>query len=175
MNTIDWTKQHCGVIQGEYSDVMRLMPDLRELLETFPEVPEDFIWDIKVHMLMPNQYPCIPNWHRDMIPRGEDLKEDESKIDDTKPMYLWLSNTPLTKFKTSEGEEYEMLPQKWHKFTQRDWHCGQMSDKFQWRGLIRASHKDLGVNSKTVNNPFGNKETLRRHTQVYVDANNFKW
>ena len=172
---IDWTKQHCGVIQGEYSDLIELMPDLTELLRTFPENPTDFIWDVKVHMLMPNQYPCIPNWHRDMIPRDENMKEDESRIDDTKPMYLWLSNGPLTIFKDEFGEEFLVEAKKWKKFTQRDWHCGQISDKFQWRGLIRACHKDLGIADKKVNNPFGNKNPLRRHTQVYLDANNFKW
>lgn len=172
---IDWTKQHCGIIQGEYSDVIKFMPDLKNLLETFPENPTDFIWDVKVHMLMPNQFPCIPNWHRDMVPRDENMKEDDSKIDDTKPMYLWISNGPLTIFKDEFGEEFLVEPKTWKRFTQRDWHCGQVSDKFQWRGLIRACHKDLGISDKKVNNPFENKNPLRRHTQVYLDANNFKW
>lgn len=44
MKEIDWSKQHCGVIQGEYSDVIELMPDLKELMDTFPENPNDFIW-----------------------------------------------------------------------------------------------------------------------------------
>lgn len=43
MTNINWSKQHNGVIQGEYSDVLRLMPDLKELLETFPDNPNDFI------------------------------------------------------------------------------------------------------------------------------------
>ena len=175
MGEINWSKQHNGVIQGEYSDVLRLMPDLKELLETFPDNPNDFIWDVKVHMLMPNQFPCIPNWHRDMVSRDENLKEDETKIDESKPMYLWLSGAPLTLFKDEQGNEYEMKASVWKRFTQRDWHRGQVSKDFTWRGLIRACHKDLGINSKSVNNPFGNKEPLRRHTQVYVDANNFKW
>ncbi|WP_336704436.1 hypothetical protein [Chryseobacterium indologenes] len=175
MENINWKKQHCGVIQGEYTDVLELMPDLAELLKSFPENLNDFIWDVKVHMLMPNQYPCIPNWHRDMIPRDSDLKEDESKIDESKPMYLWLSNAPLTIFKDQYGEEYEVEAGKWHRFTQRDWHCGQPAKEFTWRGLIRACHKDLGINSKTVNNPFENKSVLRRHSQVYLDAGNFKW
>lgn len=172
---IDWKKQHCGVIQGEYSDVIALMPDLKGVLETFPENPSDFIWDVKVHMLMPNQFPCIPNWHRDMIPRDENMKEDESKIDESKPMYLWLSGAPFTIFKDEFGEDYQMEANKWKRFTQRDWHCGQMAIEFTWRGLIRACHKDLGISSKTVNNPFGNKDVLRRHSQVYLDAGNFKW
>ncbi|WP_430611530.1 hypothetical protein [Flavobacterium sp. JP2137] len=175
MKKINWQSQHCGIIHGEYSDIIEYMPDLKEPLSTFPENPNDFIWDVKVHMLMPNQYPCIPNWHRDMIPRDENLKEDETLIDDTKPMYLWLSNSPLTIFKTKDGQEFEIIPEQWHRFTQRDWHKGQMATDFCWRGLIRACHKDLGINSTTVNNPFSNRNPLRRHTQVYLDASNFKW
>lgn len=172
---VDLTKQHCGIIQGTVQDVLTHMPDLSEIIRTFPEDPTNFIWDVKVHMLMPNQYPCIPNWHRDMVPRDENLKEDESKIDVTKPMYLWLSNAPLTKFKNPNGTEYEVAPQEWHKFTQSDWHCGQPSEEFTWRLLIRACHRDLDISNKKVNNPFGNKSVLRRHSQVYVDASNFKW
>lgn len=172
---IKWENQHCGVIQGECSDVLKLMPDLKGLLETFPDNPEDYIWDVKVHMLFPNQFPCIPNWHRDMIPRDENMKEDESKITPEYPMYLWLSGAPLTKFRNEEGKEFEVVPQEWFKFTQLDWHCGQPSTEFVWRGLVRACHKKLGISNKNVNNPFGRKEVLRRHTQVYLDANNFKW
>lgn len=45
------------------------MPDLHEVLNTFPDEPTVFTWDVKIHMLMPNQYPCIPNWHFDNVPR----------------------------------------------------------------------------------------------------------
>ena len=175
MKNIDWSKQHNGVIQGEYNDVIRLMPDLEELLKTFPKNPEDYIWDVKVHMLMPGQFPCIPNWHRDMVPRDEYGKEDESKINTDNDMWLWLSNAPLTLFRDSQGKEYEMKPNQWKRFTQKDFHCGQKSTEFTWRGLIRASHKNLMIRDENVNNPFKNKDVLRRHSQVYLDASNFKW
>ena len=64
---IDWSKQHCGVHQATAVETIVSMPDLGQLIATFPEDPTDFTWDVKVHMLMPNQYPCIPNWHFDNI------------------------------------------------------------------------------------------------------------
>lgn len=173
---IIWSNQHCGVHQATFDELVELMPDLKELINTFPEDPNDFIWDVKVHMLMPGQYPCIPNWHRDMVPRDASGKEDESKITPEYPMYLWLSGGPLTEFRFGGLEHgYHIDPQKWHKFTQLDWHRGLPSDVFCWRGLIRATHKKLNISSKHVNNPFGRKSALRRHCQVYLDASNYIW
>jgi hypothetical protein len=54
---VDWSKQHNGVHQAEYNQLIDLMPDLSEIMKSFPENPNDFIWDVKVHMLMPGQYP----------------------------------------------------------------------------------------------------------------------
>lgn len=173
MKNINWSKQHCGVIHSSYGEMIELMPDLEELIDTFPRDPTFYLWDVKVHMLMPGQYPCIPNWHRDMVPRVNG-KEDDSLIDTTKDMYLWLSGGPLTEFRDGV-DTYLIEPEKWHRFTQDDWHRGHPSKNFTWRGLIRATHIDLQINSENVNNPFKNKNPLRRHSQVYVDANNFNW
>jgi len=187
MDTINWSNQHCGVHQGTIIDVLELMPDLKEILKTFPDNPANFTWDVKVHMLMPGQYPCIPNWHRDMVPRNPMGKEDASKIQVDKPMYLWLSNGPLTEFMKNrqgvvkngvddfKGETYFVEPKTWHRFTQVDYHRGHPAKDFTWRGLIRATHNDLNITDKSVNNPFGKHSALRRHCQVYLDANNFNW
>ena len=32
---------------------------------------EDFVFDSRVHMLMPGWFPCIPGFHHDDVPRGE--------------------------------------------------------------------------------------------------------
>ena len=69
MKQITWSEQHCGVHHAPYSEVRKHMPDLIEVLETFPDDPDLFTWDVKVHMLMPNQYPCIPHWHCDNVYR----------------------------------------------------------------------------------------------------------
>lgn len=166
-NQVDWTRQHCGVHQATYEQLVMLMPDLKELLKSFPEDVNDFTWDVKVHMLMPNQYPCIPNWHFDNVPRVNN-KQDFDLVKPEKPMYLWLSGAPLTEFRKG-GKTWSVEPRKWVRFTQKDEHRGTMSEDFTWRGFIRATHKDISP----MNRKGG--DAMRRHCQVYLDANNFSW
>lgn len=164
---VDWTKQHNGVHQASFEQLVELMPDLTELLGTFPEDPRDFIWDVKVHMLMPGQFPCIPNWHYDNVPRVNN-KQDFDKVRPDLPMYLWLSGAPLTEFR-KKGETWSISPQTWVKFNQTDEHRGTMSTEFTWRGFIRATHKGIAPANRVGNDP------TRRHSQVYLDSNNFSW
>lgn len=168
MDEIEWNKQHCGVHQATFEQLVELMPDLACIEDTFPEDVNDFTWDVKVHMLMPEQFPCIPNWHYDNVPRVNG-KQDFSKCDYTKPMYLWLSGEPLTEFDVLDGDSFKIKPQTWVKFNQGDMHRGTASKEFTWRGFIRASHRDILPANKNGLNP------LRRHSQVYLDSNNFTW
>lgn len=161
MADIDWSKQHCGVHQATISQVIYLMPDLKELLSTFPDDPHNFTWDVKVHMLMPNQYPCIPNWHVDNVPRENGIQRYD-RIRPELPMYCWISGPPLTQFKHGF-----ITPKVWHRFNQQDEHRGTMSGDFVWRGFIRASHKDII--------PAKSGDHLRRHCQVYLDAATYQW
>jgi hypothetical protein len=156
--------QHCGVHQATYREAVELMPDLIHILDTFPEYVDNFIWDVKVHMLMPNQYPCIPNWHFDNVPRVNN-KQDFEKVKPNSPMYLWISNAPLTEFRDGR----EIIPQTWMRFTQEDEHRGSISRKFCWRMFIRATHKNISPTNKSVS------DKLRRHSQVYLDSSNFAW
>lgn len=157
---IKWEEQHCGVHQAPISAVVDLMPDLAELLSTFPENPDEFTWDIKVHMLMPRQYPCIPNWHCDFVPRQNGVKIPLPE--NLAPMYLWISGPPLTQFRDGYLEAG-----RWHMFTQKDEHRGTPSGDFCWRGFIRAAHKDI-VKPKPNN-------WIRRHCQVYLDPKDYQW
>jgi|SRR5689334_1355221 len=158
---IDWTKQHCGVHQATFEKMLELMPDLKEIVSTFPDVPTDFTWDVKVHMLMPRQYPCIPHWHTDNVPRIDGVQRFEL-IRADRPMYMWISGAPLTQFKHGY-----ILPQRWIRFTQVDEHRGTAASEFCWRAFIRATHKDI-LPPKVGDN-------LRRHCQVYVDENTCQW
>lgn len=165
---IDWSKQHCGIHQGDAWDLLSLMPEVHSFVfDTFPEDMNDFIFDVKVHMLMPGQYPCIPNWHYDNVPRVNN-KQDFDLVRPDLPMYLWVSNAPLTEFRKN-GESWFVEPEKWYRFTQEDEHRGTVSNNFCWRGFIRATHKDIYVTRPKGINP------LRRHSQVYLDASNFSW
>lgn len=161
MITIDWSKSHCGVHQAPIEVVRELMPELDDILVTFPDVWRDFTWDVKVHMLMPRQYPCIPHWHCDNVPRVGGVQRFNLVQADL-PMYLWLSGGPLTQFKHGY-----VLPQKWVRFTQLDEHRGTPAQEFGWRCFIRATH--VGIQAPKEG-PW-----LRRHCQVYLDADMYQW
>ena len=167
MNNINWSLQHPGVHQATLQQLIELMPDLHELINTFPENPNDFVWDVKVHMLMPGQWPCIPNWHYDNIPRVNN-RQDFDLVRYDLPMYLWVSGNPLTEFKDGE-KTYFIEQETWTRFTQKDLHRGTMSNDFTWRGFIRATHKGIKPTNQAGHDP------LRRHSQVYLDVNNFSW
>lgn len=158
---IDWSKQHCGVHHAPYREMIRLMPDIEEVMIDFPDNVNEFTFDVKVHMLMPRQYPCIPNWHTDNVPRVNGIQRFDLCIPES-PMYLWISGHPLTQFKHGYVE-----PKKWVRFNQIDEHRGTPSSDFCWRGFIRATHHDILKPKK--------EDFLRRHCQVYLNAETFQW
>tara|TARA_R110000772_G_scaffold54130_1_gene123580 strand:- start:81633 stop:82154 length:522 start_codon:yes stop_codon:yes gene_type:complete len=168
----DWSKSHNGVMLCSFEKTIELMPEVEEILEglypilEFPK--EEYFVDVKIHMLMPKQYPCIPNWHRDFVPRDENMERDFRAITGEK-MYMWLSGTPLTEYKTTEGVDYLKGAQEWHTFTQNDLHRGTLCTEHTWRCFIR-------VIPKKFVHPFAlNVGQLRRHTQVYLDSKKFNW
>lgn len=158
---IDWSKQHCGVHQAPFMEMLKLMPDLRHIVKDFPDNPDDFTWDVKVHMLMPNQFPCIPHWHCDNVPRINGIQQFNLTRPEL-PMYIWLSGAPLTQFKHGF-----LTPGKWHRFNQCDEHRGIAASEFLWRGFIRATHKDIL--------PARDGDWKRVHCQVYVDSQTCQW
>jgi hypothetical protein len=158
---IDWSKQHCGVHQATAEKVIELMPDVKEVFDTFPDDLSKFTFDVKVHMLFPRQLPCMPGWHTDFVPRENGIQRfDQCMLD--RPMYVWVSGPPLTEFKHGF-----LQAGKWHRFNQADEHRGCPSDNFTWRAFIRGIHTDI-LKPK-------NGDWLRRHTQVYILDNNYQW
>ncbi len=158
---IDWSKQHCGVHQAPYLKLVELMPDIEPILDTFPDEHQLFTWDVKVHMLMPRQFPCIPNWHCDNVPRLYGIQRFDLIKPDL-PMYMWISGAPLTQFKHGY-----LSPNKWHRFNQQDEHRGTAAGDFTWRGFIRATHS--GIQKPRY------ADWLRRHCQVYLDSETYQW
>lgn len=161
MKEIDWSKQHCGVHHAPLESLIELMPDILPIMSNFPDNLNDFTYDVKVHMLMPRQYPCIPNWHTDNVPRINGVQRFDL-IKPELPMYIWVSGAPLTQFKHGY-----LLPKVWHRFTQLDEHRGTPASEFCWRGFVRATHKEI-LPPKDGNH-------LRRHSQVYLDAETYQW
>lgn len=169
---IDWSKQNCGVMLCTFDKTVEYMPDVEGLLNELKptlDLPEDeYLVDVKVHMLMPKQFPCIPNWHRDFLPRDENLKRNPRGVTGEK-MYMWISGEPLTLYRDSSGKEYEKPANKWSSFTQNDLHRGQECAIHTWRGFIRVIPKKF-VHGHTTN--IGER---RIHTQVYLNSNKFSW
>ncbi len=166
---IDWSKSHNGVMLCTLEQTKELMPEVMPLLNELEleESWEHYLIDVKVHMLMPQQYPCIPNWHFDFLPRDSYGERTEGAKSERK-MYMWLSAAPLTLYKDSSGE-FTKPAQQWHSFTQHDLHRGQMSEDHVWRCFIRVIPKSF-VHETTIN--MGQQ---RRHIQVYADSRKFKW
>lgn len=170
---IDWSKSHNGLMLCTYQQAQELMPEvlpiLDELTDQLESTWDDYLVDVKIHMLMPKLFPCIPNWHYDFLPRDENGKRIQAQVSDSK-MYMWLSGTPLTLYKDRvTGEEYTKPAKQWHSFTQSDLHRGQVSEEHTWRCFIRVIPK------KFVHPSTKNVGEVRRHIQVYGDSSKFRW
>jgi len=179
MNNIDWSKSIGGVILCTFSKTMAIMPEVIPVLDSliFSGRMEydisNYLVDVKVHMLMPGQYPCIPNWHQDFVPR-EKAKGDTPGIKEFdritgEPMFLWVSGEPETEWKNEEDIDFfTSKGYKWAQFTQNDPHRGTCSREHTWRCFIRVIPRKFAHGFQ-----IGGAE--RRHTQVYLDANAFSW
>ena len=169
---MDWSKSHNGIMLCSIEQTRELMPEVMpmidELVPFLEHSPDDYAVDVKVHMLMPGQYPCIPNWHLDFVPRDENKKKLPGKITGDK-MYLWCSGAPYTEFKEAP-KKIDTGNYKWVEFTQKDAHRGIKSDIFTWRCFIRLIPKWF-IHPGTLN-----VGCIRRHSQVYIDnPNSFSW
>ena len=170
---IDWSKSHCGVMLCSFEQTKTMMPEVSDILdELIPQLEspvEEYLVDVKVHMLMKDQYPCIPNWHYDFMPRDENGERIPHQATDEK-MYMWLSGAPLTEYKDRDTKEVFTKPaQQWHSFTQKDLHRGSVSEGHTWRCFIRVIPKHF---VHTITKNVGEQ---RRHCQVYLDSNKFRW
>lgn len=167
---IDWTKSHCGVLLCTFDQTEQLMPEVIPILRDLSDSPEfwkDKLIDVKVHMLMPKQFPCIPNWHCDFLPRDEHGNRIKGKPSG-ELMYAWISGGPLTEFRDREGS-YFIEPQEWHAFTQSDSHRGTMSTMHTWRCFVRVIPAHFAHTNSI------NSGQIRRHCQVYLNAGKFRW
>lgn len=178
-NVLEFIKEFgCGVrkatldeLQLVYTGDPYFSNELPKYVEkSLPANPHHYVYDVKVHMLKAGMYPCIPNWHRDLVPRVDGI-ENESLINPNHTMYLWVSGDPLTEFKDGR----EVKPCTWVPFTQNDWHRGTpCQEKDTWRMFIRAIPIEMIKENEAIQGkPF--KKGLVRHSQVYVDANTIVW
>lgn len=161
-------KLTCGLYACPLDEAPRLMNGLDELLNELPNAvtwyPSRWVIDVKVHMLMPGQWPCIPNWHTDFCPRDESGRRQPERRDGAYKMYLWLSGPPYTEF--LDGREIE--PRKWMVFDQFDIHRGVAATEHCWRMFMRVAPVEIAPSVPP-------QMWKRIHTQVYLDAANFQW
>jgi hypothetical protein len=139
----------CGLFRCGLKDAFIKLPELSCLYKTSPvEISNDWQIDIKIHMLMRGQYPCIPNWHCDNVIRDKDGALDFKKTSlEQSPykMYIWLSNNPTTLFLREKlklnftpsshrdiakflahddgNPAYPIESQQWYEFDQLTPHC----------------------------------------------------
>lgn len=171
---IDWSLSHNGVMLCSFEKTIEMMPEVEPILQELTDSGtlefdvSEYSVDVKIHMLMPKQWPCIPNWHRDFVPRDIDLNRKFDKISGEK-MYAWSSGAPGTEFKDKDGNDFMMSPREWHSFDQNDLHRGTMATEHTWRAFIRV------IPTKFIHPHTTNVGQLRRHTQVYADAAKFNW
>lgn len=178
----------CGLIACPLPDAATHLPELSALYESVPVAcPEQWVIDVKIHMLMPGQYPCIPNWHCDFVPRDASGATRFDVTDNSPLMLLWVSGGPLTEYLATPFETSEHLtghddvaramrgqptarvnPQRWYQFSQHAPHRGVVATEHCWRVFARVTHSALNPPRPTVS-------PVRRHAQVYLDASNFVW
>jgi len=187
----------CGLFRANLMiEADALLPELKQyytsafwMLVNEGHEPEEWEIDVKIHMLMKDQYPCIPNWHCDNVPRNSEGKLDYSAADTGIPMYLLVTGNPTTEFVSSDTDfdadfvdhadvanrintgnvKTLTVPEDtWVKFYQNTPHRGTKATEKCWRIFIRLSHKSILPLRKTIS-------PIRRHCQVYLDASQFSW
>ena len=132
---IDWKTQHCGVHRASWWQLCDYMHEVAGMIRhsDFPGDFDNFTWDVKVHMLMPNQYPCVPNWHFDNVPRVNNA-QDWGQVRADLPMYLWISGEPLTEFRAGG----KIRAGEWRIPRVLMWYVG--IHRFTW--MLRTFHGD---------------------------------
>lgn len=193
----------CGLHRATFGQAYALMPELKELFDSAP-IPEEhrsqYVVDVKIHMLMPNQWPCVPNWHCDNVRRDENgLLDYNSTIDSRRyPMFIWLSGNPVTEFLAKEidmrfvpkshgqvagyidsirGEmEYHESQSLFQSLEAQRWY--EFDTATPHRGTMSRSNQwrifcRLVPNILLEGRP--SRNPLRRHAQVYLDSARFSW
>lgn len=195
-----------GLFRASFKEAMEIMPALSELFKSIPvDNIDDYEIDIKVHMLMKNQYPCIPNWHCDNVPRDfktghTDYPAAEQTIlqNIDKPMFLWVSGTPCTEFLSRDIITHENITGHdsvasvmrdlmaadsvcddkpvVERIKPQQWY--QMNRLTPHRGTISESNQwriFCRVTHKSCLPARNVESVVRRHSQVYLDSNLFTW
>jgi hypothetical protein len=160
-------------------------PVTKQFLDLCPL--ENPIIDVRVHHLQKGQYPAIPGYHLDWIPRrNKGQNPDLTAIPDATHYMLIVGIDSLTEF-VAETVTFDLpdenpfayvtdqvkqgairrrhaLSGSIVKFTSHDWHTATRAEGPEWRLLIRASD----VARRPVNE-------IRKFSQVYIPIQEASW
>ncbi len=196
----------CGLFRATLKEAREFMPELNSLYDSIPLSIIDignYELDVKIHMLMANQWPCIPNWHCDNVPRGEngitDYKLAEQNVFNNVPkMLLWVSGTPCTQFlsrdvvihsyPTSHSDVSRYIKELVSKEDLvDDKSILTHMDPQQWVEIDQLSpHRGMKseknqwrifarLTHKSILPTRQQTTVLRKHSQVYLDVSEFSW
>ncbi len=176
----------CGLISCPLPQAQQALPELAALYASAPvNDPAQWILDVKIHMLMPENYPCIPNWHCDFVPRVNG-RTNYAAADDKRLLWCWISGHPETEYAAALPDEVHIQdhadltplserfatkriePQRWYNFSRLAPHRGTIAERFCWRIFARLAHVSIAPPNPT-------NSVIRRHAQVYLDAAKFSW
>lgn len=149
----------------------------------------DIVIDTRVHMLMPNWFPCIPGFHHDDVPRSKNGQPNYDTLEYKSYHCLALVNGDIcpTEFAIGKAEfnevpEGEIVYKQWHKeivehiktgklksvlapsntlvyLDWQTWHQGTRAINNGWRWFGRIS---WNTNRKPTNE-------IRKQVQVYLE------
>mgnify|MGYP000662257710 CR=1 FL=1 len=191
-----WDEQVRGATQfyratiGFVFDNTEAWDPIRQMMSKLGPLPATAVIDTRVHMLMPDMYPCIPGWHVDGAPRVDNVPQLHKaspylthfimNVGDCAPTHM-VSGGRV--FDVEGDEAYKELDQKvndWldgdrgyikaesgviYKLTGRTIHRGSPATKRGWRWFGRIS---IGDEAKPENE-------IRTQTQVYLSTLNKGW
>ena len=195
----------CGLFRCKLNQASIEMPELAELFNTTPiplEEHDQWEIDVKIHMLMPRQWPCIPNWHCDNVPRDEngftDYAAAENVVANAPPMYLWMNNTPCTQF-LSRDVTIPFIPKNHSEVAEFIMKLGKNEDFHDDRPFLTSIEPQQWVAMNSLTPHRGQQSdknqwrifarlthssilptraqtsVIRKHCQVYLDSNEFSW
>lgn len=165
----------------------------RDFVRALPGASNDWVIDTRSMLLQPGMWPCIPGWHLDFCPRGEDGQPVLAAATSL-PMFMQYFGPCPTEYLVRPHDQVKGLGSYlpvYHRasleiedginegllstifvpegevfaFSGRHWHRGTQAEVGGWRWFARAVPKAV------VPNP-GSK--VRKQIQVYV-PDNYGW
>lgn len=168
----------------------------KAFIDSLPEEFKHGVIDSRVHMLMPNWYPCIPGYHHDDVPRNTPNKQPNYQNPEYNSRHiLGLVNAEVAPTNFAIGSaEFPLLTEEVYKhynkmvvdylnkgqlfkytaksgilyeFDSHSWHTGTGAVKSGWRWFARVS-----IDTERLNNI---TNEIRRQVQVYMDSLTEGW